>query len=83
MRTELDRVFWDKAAENLAAAESELINRRKRYPTALRSTLNQTYTLREKADYTTDHAAEIRAGRAVSKTEAFLDAIGRTGGETA
>jgi uncharacterized protein (UPF0332 family) len=127
---ETDRVFWEKAQENLESAQSEfinrrynscasrcyyacfqaaiyaltqadlrpgraewghdfvqaqfngeLINRRKFYPSDVRSTLNQNYILRQKADYTTDHVSEIRAGRAVERTEAFLEAIRSRGGE--
>lgn len=59
----------------------QLINRRKLYPTAIRSTLNQTYTLRERADYTTDRVNEVRAARAVGRSEEFVQAI-MAGGET-
>jgi uncharacterized protein (UPF0332 family) len=126
---ELDRVFWEKARENLEAAQSEfvnrrynscanrcyyacfqaaifalaqaailprverwshdfvqaqfngqLINRRKLYPSDLRATLIQNYILRERADYTTDQVSETRAARAVERTESFLEAISRQGG---
>ena len=121
---EIDRVFWEKAQENLEAAQSEFINRRynscanrayyacfqaaiyaltqaglrpsrdvwghdfvqaqfngqsinrrKLYPVALRSTLNQNYILRDKADYSADHVPEGRVARAVARAEEFLDAI--------
>ena len=127
---EIDRVFWEKAQENLEAAQSEfvnrrynscanrcyyacfqaaifaltkadllpsagrwghdfvqaqfngqLINRRRLYPTDLRTTLTQNYILRERADYTTDHVSEVRAARAVQRSEDFLDAIRPRGDE--
>lgn len=59
----------------------QLINRRKRYPTTLRTTLAQNYALREAADYKRDQVSEVRAARAVSRTEEFLEAIKTTGGE--
>jgi uncharacterized protein (UPF0332 family) len=126
---EIDRVFWEKAQENLEAAQSEfinrrynscanrayyacfqaaifaliqadlrpsrdvwghdfvqaqfngqLINRRKLYPEALRSTLNQNYTLRDRADYTTVNVRESRAARAVERAEDFLNSIRSVGG---
>jgi uncharacterized protein (UPF0332 family) len=58
----------------------QLINRRKLYPTTLRNTLEQNYRLRETADYRRDHIGEVRAARAVRRTEEFLDAIRRPGG---
>jgi uncharacterized protein (UPF0332 family) len=64
-----------------AQFNGELINRRKRYPTSLRATLTQNYALRETADYTTDHVTEVRAARAVGRTEAFVEAIGGSGGQ--
>lgn len=129
---ELDRIFLEKAEENLEAAASEfinrrynsctnrayyacfqaavyalsqagirpwgtrgrwghdvvqaefngqLINRRKLYPVALRSTLNQNYSLREAADYTTERVSEVRASRAVARAEQFVEAIRMRGGE--
>jgi uncharacterized protein (UPF0332 family) len=127
---EIDRVFWEKAQENLEAAQSEfinrrynscanrayyacfqaavyalahanirpnrsewghdfvqsqfngeLINRRKLYPSDLRSALNQNYILRQTADYTTDHVSETRAGRALERTEVFLEAVRARGVE--
>lgn len=63
-----------------AQFNGQLIYRRKLYPAGLRSTLNQTYTLRERADYTTDRVSEGRAARAVGRSEEFVVAI-KTGGE--
>jgi uncharacterized protein (UPF0332 family) len=53
----------------------QLVNRRKIYPTSLRNTLEQNYRLRETADYQRDHVTEVRAARAVRRTEEFLGAI--------
>ena len=64
-----------------AQFNGELINRRKLYPVNLRTTLTQNYTLRERADYTTEQVSEIRAARAASRAEEFLDAIRSREGE--
>ena len=58
----------------------QLVNRRKIYPTGLRNTLEQNYRLRETADYRRDHVTEVRAARAVRRTEEFLGAIRQHGG---
>jgi uncharacterized protein (UPF0332 family) len=58
----------------------QLINRRKLYPTALRPVLEQNRALRQTADYKRDQVTEIRAARAIRRTEEFLAAI-RRGGE--
>lgn len=60
----------------------QLLNRRKVYPTSLRGTLEQNYRLRQVADYRRDDVSETRAGRAVSRTEAFLEAIRQQRGTT-
>jgi uncharacterized protein (UPF0332 family) len=65
-----------------AQFNGELINRRKRYPVGLRPTLSQTYALRETADYTTDHVTELRAARAVTRTESFIETIEQGGEHT-
>jgi uncharacterized protein (UPF0332 family) len=57
-----------------------LINRRRVYPASLRGVLNQNYMLRLMADYGTDQVTEVRAGRAVGRTEHFLDAVLQGGG---
>ena len=59
----------------------QLIKRRKVYPVSLRNTLAENYKLRETADYQRDRVTEARANRAVSRTEAFLEAI-REGGQS-
>jgi uncharacterized protein (UPF0332 family) len=63
-----------------AQFNGQLINRRKLYPTNLRNTLEQNYRLRETADYRHDHVGEVRAARAVRRTEEFVEAIRRPGG---
>jgi uncharacterized protein (UPF0332 family) len=57
----------------------DLINRRKRYPVELRTTLEQNYRLRATADYGYDQVTEIRAARAVRRAEAFVAAISEEG----
>jgi uncharacterized protein (UPF0332 family) len=56
----------------------QLINRRKLYPASLRGTLEQNYRLRQVADYRRDDVIDIRAARAVSRTETFLEAVRRS-----
>lgn len=51
------------------------INRRKLYPVSLRSTLADTYALREIADYRTDHGSEVRARRALRRTQGLVNAV--------
>ena len=60
----------------------QLISRRKIYPTSLRNTLEQNYALRETADYKRDHVTEIKAARAMRRTNEFLQALVREGGGT-
>jgi uncharacterized protein (UPF0332 family) len=60
-----------------AQFNGQLINSRKLYPTELRGTLEQNYRLRQAADYKRDRVTEVRAARAVSGTERFLEAIGQ------
>ena len=58
-----------------AEFNGQLINRRKLYPSNLRDALQQTYTLRVKADYELDHVSEVRAARALRRTAEFVEAI--------
>ncbi|MDQ3225149.1 MAG: HEPN domain-containing protein [Chloroflexota bacterium] len=58
-----------------------LINRRKRYSTELRNTLEQNYRLREAADYRRDRVTAVQVARAVRRAEAFVAAVTRQGGE--
>jgi uncharacterized protein (UPF0332 family) len=60
-----------------AQFNGQLINRRKLYPAELRRTLEQNYRLRQAADYKTERVTEVRAARAVSRAERFLDAVRR------
>jgi uncharacterized protein (UPF0332 family) len=53
----------------------ELINRRHAYPSNLRATLAQNFRLRLAADYGMDRVTEVRAGRAVSRAQEFLEAV--------
>lgn len=55
----------------------QLINRRKLYPADLRQTLIQNYRLREIADYSRDFVSDMRAARALRRTDAFVEAIGQ------
>jgi uncharacterized protein (UPF0332 family) len=61
-----------------AEFNGQLINRRKLYPAELRNTLEQNYRLRESADYRRDQVGEVRATRAVRRTEEFVGTIRRT-----
>ena len=56
----------------------QLINRRTLYPASLRTTLELNRALRRTADYKRDHVTEVRAARALRRTEEFVTAI-RTG----
>jgi len=58
----------------------QLINRRKRYPTDLRYTLEQNYRLREAADYRRDRGIEVQAARAVRRAAEFVASVERRGG---
>ena len=58
-----------------AQFNGQLIDRRKLYPASLRSVLNQNYTLRERADYSTDRVTEVQASRALDKAEALCRAV--------
>jgi uncharacterized protein (UPF0332 family) len=60
-----------------AAFIGQLINRRKLYPSALRGTLEQNYRLRVVADYRRDDVTQVRASRAVGRTEDFIETIRR------
>ncbi len=58
----------------------QLINRRKLYPASLRTVLEQNRALRQTADYRRDHVTDVRAGRAIRRTEEFLGAVRQGGG---
>lgn len=61
----------------------QLVNRRKRYPAALRDALIQTLRVRELADYRPTQVSERQATRAVSRARAMVAAIAAQGGTTA
>ena len=54
-----------------------LVNRRHRYETSLRDVIPDNRKLREDADYTTRGVRDIRALRAVQRTERFVAAVVR------
>jgi len=60
----------------------QLINRRHRYPAALRSTLGDLQLLRNRADYTTDVITQIEANRGLRRCREFVTVIQQEGGET-
>ncbi len=53
----------------------QLINRRHRYPPALRRSLSENMLLRQMADYDTNMIGEVQARRAVRRSREFVDAI--------
>ncbi|MGH2559361.1 MAG: HEPN domain-containing protein [Thermomicrobiales bacterium] len=52
-----------------------LINRRKVYPSALRDTLTETYSVREQADYSRTKVSQRQASRVLKWTGAMVTAI--------
>ena len=60
----------------------QLINRRKLYPSALRSTLADLHALRERADYTTTMIDELRAHRILRRATEFVQAVHTRGRRT-
>jgi uncharacterized protein (UPF0332 family) len=65
-----------------AQFNGQLINRRKVYSPSLRNTLAENYAVRETADYKRDHVTEIKARRALRRTDEFVEAVRSGGGET-
>ena len=57
----------------------DLINRRRRYPGALRETLIRGLELRLSADYKTERITAIQANRAVTRSRDFANAIAQKG----
>jgi uncharacterized protein (UPF0332 family) len=53
----------------------QLINRRHRYPTDLRSALLDNYRLRTRGDYEIRTVTEVLASRALQRAERFVGAI--------
>ncbi len=68
-----DRVWSHGAVQSLFAGL--LIDRRKRYPAALRSTLPRLASLRERADYDASPVSGVQAARAVSRAAEFVGAV--------
>jgi uncharacterized protein (UPF0332 family) len=62
-----------------AQFNGQLIHRRKLYPATLRTTLAETYALREVGDYKRERVPERRSAQAVRRAQAFLEAV-RQGG---
>jgi uncharacterized protein (UPF0332 family) len=59
----------------------QLINRRKLYPTSLRTVLEQNRALRQTADYKRDNVTEVRANRAIRRSRDLLAAVKEGGGK--
>jgi uncharacterized protein (UPF0332 family) len=53
----------------------QLINRRHRYETVLRGTLQENYRMRTQGDYEARPVAEIQAARALRRAERFVQAV--------
>ena len=53
----------------------DLVNRQHRDPSSLRGTLAQNFRLRQAADYGAERVTEVRAGRAVSRAQEFVEAV--------
>ena len=60
---------------------AQLSTRRKEYPTELRGVLLLQQTLRETADYETDHVSQTQATRALRRARTFVEAVQAKGGE--
>ncbi len=58
-----------------AQFSGQLVNRRKQYPSTLRSVLSETLLLREIADYDATSVDEVRARRAHRKAKSLVDAV--------
>ena len=58
-----------------AQFRGQLVNRRHRYETALRDTLQENYRVRVRGDYAVRPVAEINAARALRRAERFVQAV--------
>jgi len=58
----------------------QVINRRHRYPSTLRSTPAELQHLRQRADYKTDLITQTEANRGLRRCREFVEAIRRGGG---
>jgi uncharacterized protein (UPF0332 family) len=65
---------WSHAAVQ-AQFVGELINRRKRFPASLRSTLGHNMDLGHDADYDSVYVSEIQARRSVHRSRDFVAAV--------
>lgn len=76
------RTTSDRRPHNFvqSAFAGQLINRRHRYPSALRSTLGDLQHLRNRADYTTDLITEIEANPGLRHCREFVTAIQQEAG---
>ena len=63
-----------------ARFNSDLINRRKLYPTDVGGALEQNFRVRAAADYGMEHVPEVQAARAVRRAEAFVASVARAEG---
>jgi uncharacterized protein (UPF0332 family) len=61
---------------------TQLIDRRKLYPSTLRDILSRTITLRRVADYTIDSVSRAQAERALRRARMFVQAIQAGGRST-
>lgn len=58
----------------------QLINRRHRYPSALRGTLSELVGLRQTADYAPDPISRAEASRVLRRSRTFVNAVEPGGG---
>ncbi len=58
----------------------QVINRRHRYPSTLRSTLSELLTLRHTADYDPDPISRAEANRGLRRSREFVETVRRGGG---
>jgi uncharacterized protein (UPF0332 family) len=58
-----------------AQFRGQLVNRRHRYETVLRDTLQDNYRVRVRGDYEVRSVAEINAARALRRAERFVQAV--------
>jgi uncharacterized protein (UPF0332 family) len=64
----------------IAQIDGELINRRKRLPSALRGTLHRMMTVRVKADYEDDDVSHTEASRVLRRCRDFVEVVQTEGG---
>ena len=59
----------------------QLVNRRHRYPSALRDTMGELQLPRQRTDYETDWITRAEANRGLRRCREFVATIQQTGGE--